>query len=82
MITLGIFAIIFGLIFSAKAFIDSNYNERVTFTAYAGGLAMAMGIWCIASDKSPKAIDVYRDKTTLQITYKDNIPIDTIIVYK
>lgn len=82
MILIGIIAILFGLIFSAKAFIDSNYNERVTFTAYAGGLAMAMGMWCIASDKSPKAIDVYRDKTTLQITYKDNIPIDTTVVYK
>lgn len=44
MIVIGIIAIVFGLIFSAKAFIDSNYNERVTFIAYAGGLAMAMGI--------------------------------------
>lgn len=82
MIIIGIIAIVFGFIFSAKAFIDSNYNERVTFTAYAGGLAMAMGIWCIASDKSPKAIDVYKGKTTLQITYKGNTPIDTTVVYK
>ena len=82
MIVIGIIAIVFGLIFSAKAFIDSNYNERVTFIAYAGGLAMAMGIWCIASNKSPKAIDVYKGKTTLQITYKNNVLIDTTVVYK
>lgn len=33
-------------------------------------------------NKTPTALDVYRGKTTLQITYKDSIPIDTIVVYK
>ena len=30
----------------------------------------------------PTAIDVYRGKTTLKITYKDSIPVDTIVVFK
>ena len=30
----------------------------------------------------PQAIDVYRGKTTLQIVYKDTVPIDTIVVWK
>ena len=30
----------------------------------------------------PKAIDVYRGKTTLEITYKDKVPIDTTVVWK
>lgn len=30
----------------------------------------------------PKAIDVYRNKTTLKITYKNNIPTDTTVIYK
>ena len=30
----------------------------------------------------PKAIDVYRDKTTLEITYKDRVPIDSTVVWK
>ena len=30
----------------------------------------------------PKAIDVYRGKTTLEITYKDRVPIDTTVVWK
>ena len=37
---------------------------------------------CLTDYKQPQAIDVYRGKTTLQITYKDNIPIDTTVVYK
>ncbi len=28
------------------------------------------------------AIEVYRDNTTLQITYKDSIPIDSVVIYK
>lgn len=34
------------------------------------------------SQVSPKAIDVYRGKTTLQITYQDSIPIDSVVVFK
>jgi membrane protein implicated in regulation of membrane protease activity len=30
----------------------------------------------------PKAIDVYRGKTTLEITYIDSIPQDTVVVFK
>ena len=30
----------------------------------------------------PRAIDVYRGKTTLEITYRDGIPVDTIVVFK
>lgn len=30
----------------------------------------------------PKAIDVYRGKTTLEITYKNKVPIDSIVVWK
>ena len=29
-----------------------------------------------------KAIDVYRSKTTLEITYKDRVPIDSTVVWK
>lgn len=33
-------------------------------------------------ENEPTALDVYRGKTTLEITYRDTIPIDTIVVYK
>ena len=35
----------------------------------------------IVSDK-PTAIDVYRGKTTLEITYRDSVAIDSVVVYK
>ena len=30
----------------------------------------------------PKAIEVYRGNTTLEITYRDSIPLDTTVVFK
>ena len=30
----------------------------------------------------PRAIDVYKGRTTLEITYKDKVPIDTTVVWK
>jgi hypothetical protein len=36
----------------------------------------------IDSKFEPMAIDVYRGNTTLEITYKDSIPIDSIVVWK
>lgn len=32
--------------------------------------------------KIPTAMDVYQGKTTLEITYRDSIPVDSIIVFK
>ena len=31
---------------------------------------------------SPKAIDVYRGRTILEITYRDEIPVDSVVVFK
>lgn len=31
---------------------------------------------------TPTSLDVYQGETTLEITYKDSIPIDTIVVFK
>lgn len=30
----------------------------------------------------PTAIDVYKEKTTLEITYKDKVPVDSTVVWK
>ena len=31
---------------------------------------------------NPTSLDVYQGKTTLEITYRDSIPVDTIVVFK
>lgn len=33
-------------------------------------------------NSKPRAIDVYRNKTELRITYEGNIPVDSVVVFK
>ena len=30
----------------------------------------------------PTAMDVYQGRTTLEITYKDGVPVDSVVVFK
>ena len=34
------------------------------------------------NSNTPTALDVYRGKTTLEITYRDGVAIDSTVVYK
>ena len=36
----------------------------------------------IGTGLKPTAMDVYQGKTTLEITYKDGVPIDSVVVFK
>lgn len=59
---------------------DDNYG-----TTFLCILALCIGTLCISEGlriTTPQAIDVYRGKTTLEITYKDSIPVDTVVVFK
>lgn len=46
------------------------------------GVTYAIAVDEKNSQNSPTAIEVYQGKTTLQITYKDSIAVDSIVVYK
>ena len=47
------------------------------------GLCVLLGYlaW-LNSIKTPTALDVYRGKTTFEITYRDSVAIDSVVVYK
>ena len=42
-------------------------------------LIFILSLSCVCK---PSAIDVYRGKTTLEITYKNRVPIDSTVVWK
>ena len=45
-------------------------------------LAFTALVLMIIYAQRPKAIDVYKGETTLEITYKDGMPIDSVVVWK
>ena len=60
---------------------SAGYFGIGLFTAILG----MVGVCCIGlgvDDDIPTALDVYRGKTTLEITYRDSVAIDSTVVYK
>ena len=52
---------------------------------YIGTLLACLGAILFSAsnyESKPSAMDVYQGKTTLEITYKDGVPIDTVVVFK
>lgn len=80
---IGITAIVIGIVETFLAFIKikCHHDLYIFIYSYCGGVLIILGFAFIKTE-SPKAIDVYRNKTTLQITYRDNVPTDTTVIYK
>lgn len=77
LIIVGSFMLIIGLI--------CLYNDEEGFAFYLGAIGayvLSGGLFMYEEGRKPTAMDVYQGKTTLQITYRDGIPVDSIVVFK
>lgn len=82
----GILAILIVLVL--LCFICNIFSEDISsrviscFCLFICNVLLMIIIITYISKDEPTAKDVYQGKTTLEITYRDSIPIDTIVVYK
>ena len=75
-----IFGIICLLAVIVLCFFNCN-DATISFSAFL--LVLVSAAFIIAGhSRIPSAIDVYRGKTTLEITWKDSVAIDTTVVWK
>lgn len=64
------------------------YTEAKRHTSTIGGMiigafiALLFNIILFEVEPPIKAIDVYRGKTTLEITYRDSVAVDSVVVWK
>ena len=65
---------LFGLFTKAKGL--------ASFLFVAGIYILSYSIIIHQESYKPTAMDVYKGKTTLEITYRDNMPIDSVVVFK
>lgn len=82
-----IFVIILLIIFILSVTLGFIYNDKVTekcfeIQKYSLVALFTISVCGIIKISVPQAIDVYRGKTTLEITYKDSIPVDSVVVFK
>ena len=81
-LNLGIIFIAVGILgFILAIKYDIDVLAIVCITLFCVGTVITV-CWRIDRDINPTAMDVYRGRTTLEITYKDGIPIDTVAVFK
>ena len=55
-----------------------NWSKWIFILGICSGMSFIFGY----IGNRPTPLDVYRNKTTLQITYQDSIPVDSIVVFK
>ena len=75
------------LICGAKSAMENNNVPLTLIILFVFSISTAI---CIVEanrtyenkPKKPTALDVYRGKTTLEITYRDSVAVDSTVVYK
>jgi len=72
-----ILSMVFSLIYDGK--VAEVGSEIMKYSLIALSAVCVCGIISIST---PKSIDVYRGRTTIEITYKDSIPVDSVVVFK
>ena len=66
-----------------KGFTIANIGILILGTLAAICIYVALtDAGCPHSKNTPTALDVYRGKTTLEITYRDSVAVDSVVVYK
>ena len=80
LLILGIILVIFSicLVILTIHESDEKVSVIVSHVGFIAGLTLIIGY----INSKPKAIDVYKGKTELRITYEGNIPVDAAVVFK
>lgn len=76
--------VIFMMIILIGAIASDANDSGITCMGLCGGIVFAGLLYIIFEEVDPsiQPIDVYRGKTTLEITYRDSVAIDSIVVWK
>ena len=65
---------------NAKIIKSAPYEIFIIFYSFI--FSFIIFILLLFQLNEPTAIDVYKGKTTLEITYKDKVPVDSTVVWK
>lgn len=70
-----------GFILALNCIICSDTPAIICCTLFYVGVVTLL-CWTIDRDITPTAMDVYRGKATIAITYEDGVPVDSTVVFK
>lgn len=77
------FVILYALLLIRNISTDNKFDRFVSVLLLTISATMFVLLFILYNERNtPTAKSVYEGKTTLEITYRDSIPIDTIVVLK
>lgn len=79
---IGILYMVVSLLIGLICLFLKRYNSIVWTIALTLYIAGILNIIIYHATEAPSALDVYKGKTVLKITYEDKVPVDTIVIYK
>lgn len=79
---IGILYIVVSLLIGLICLFLKRYNSIVWTIALTLYIAGILNIIIYHATEAPSALDVYKGKTVLKITYEDKVPVDTVVIYK
>lgn len=74
--------ILFVLVIAGISITFSDDYDSRAFGIIISFFILIVFILVFIQDMQPTAMDVYEGKTTLEITYKDGVPVDSTVVWK
>jgi len=75
--TIGLIILLVGLFL-----LCTEYKDAAFIFGVIGAYIVSGAVIMVSEDSKPTAMDVYQGKTTLEITYKDGAPVDSVVVFK
>ena len=57
-------------------------EKDISFWIYVCGFIGGITFILSWNNDAPTSMDVYQGKTTLEITYRDGVPVDSVVVFK
>lgn len=79
---LGMIFLIAAIVSFIAIFCTDKKTVMATFSAFTCLLFFIGLLLILKAETRPTPLDVYRGRTTLQITYQDSVAIDSVVVYK
>jgi len=83
MIIIAIILIIIGFLNLIYGILEPEYKAVILgIILTVVGCILLSTNYNYLNNSEPTALDVYRGKTILEITYRDSIPVDSVVVFK
>ncbi len=79
---IGMIYMVVGLLIGLNCLFLKRYDSigwAITLTLNIVGV---LNVIIYHATEAPSALDVYKGKTVLKITYEDKVPVDTVVIYK